>query len=93
MNFQTNPTPSLAGRVGWHRPTGFTLVELLAVILVISILMTVGVMGVKNLSGGKSTTAAVASVEGLFEEARLLNIAHRYQQVTDWHRQVPQGYE
>jgi aspartyl-tRNA(Asn)/glutamyl-tRNA(Gln) amidotransferase subunit A len=28
-----------------------------------------------------------------FGEARLLNIAHRYQQVTDWHRQVPQGYE
>jgi aspartyl-tRNA(Asn)/glutamyl-tRNA(Gln) amidotransferase subunit A len=22
-----------------------------------------------------------------FDEARLLNISHRYQQVTDWHRQ------
>jgi aspartyl-tRNA(Asn)/glutamyl-tRNA(Gln) amidotransferase subunit A len=28
-----------------------------------------------------------------FEEARLLNAAHRYQQVTDWHHRVPQGYE
>jgi aspartyl-tRNA(Asn)/glutamyl-tRNA(Gln) amidotransferase subunit A len=28
-----------------------------------------------------------------FEEARLLNAAHRYQQVTDWHNRVPQGYE
>ena len=50
---------------------GFTLVEMLAVILVISILMTVGMMGIKNLSAGKSTQAAVAAVEGLFEEARL----------------------
>ena len=26
-----------------------------------------------------------------FSEARLLNIAHRYQQATDWHRQIPSG--
>jgi aspartyl-tRNA(Asn)/glutamyl-tRNA(Gln) amidotransferase subunit A len=24
-----------------------------------------------------------------FAEARLLNVAHRYQQVTDWHRRAP----
>ncbi len=28
-----------------------------------------------------------------FEEARLLNIAHRYQQVTDWHKRIPKGFE
>ena len=28
-----------------------------------------------------------------FDEARLLNIAHRYQQVTDWHRRMPKGFE
>ena len=27
-----------------------------------------------------------------FSEARLLNIAHQYQQVTDWHSRAPQGY-
>ena len=27
-----------------------------------------------------------------FEEGRLLNVAHRYQQVTDWHRQMPEGF-
>lgn len=27
-----------------------------------------------------------------FEEARLLNIAHRYQQVTDWHKRMPEGF-
>ncbi|MDP7537206.1 MAG: Asp-tRNA(Asn)/Glu-tRNA(Gln) amidotransferase subunit GatA [Methylococcales bacterium] len=28
-----------------------------------------------------------------FEEARLLNVAHRYQQETDWHQQAPAGIE
>ena len=28
-----------------------------------------------------------------FEEARLLNVAHRYQQVTDWHKRIPAQYE
>jgi aspartyl-tRNA(Asn)/glutamyl-tRNA(Gln) amidotransferase subunit A len=27
-----------------------------------------------------------------FEEARLLNVAHRYQQVTDWHTQLPEEF-
>ena len=26
-----------------------------------------------------------------FDEARLLNAAHRYQQATDWHRRMPEG--
>ncbi|MFQ6021376.1 MAG: Asp-tRNA(Asn)/Glu-tRNA(Gln) amidotransferase subunit GatA [Acidiferrobacterales bacterium] len=28
-----------------------------------------------------------------FDEARILNVAHCYQQVTDWHRQIPKGFE
>lgn len=28
-----------------------------------------------------------------FDEARLLNIGHQYQQVTDWHQQTPSGFE
>jgi len=28
-----------------------------------------------------------------FEESRLLNIAHQYQQVTDWHQQIPEAYQ
>jgi aspartyl-tRNA(Asn)/glutamyl-tRNA(Gln) amidotransferase subunit A len=27
-----------------------------------------------------------------FEEAKMLAIAHAYQQATDWHRRVPAGY-
>lgn len=28
----------------------------------------------------------------LFDEAKLLNIAHQYQQVTDWHTKTPEGF-
>jgi aspartyl-tRNA(Asn)/glutamyl-tRNA(Gln) amidotransferase subunit A len=28
-----------------------------------------------------------------FDEARMLNVGHAYQQVTDWHTQMPQGIE
>ncbi len=28
-----------------------------------------------------------------FDEARLLNIGHQYQQTTDWHQQVPPGFD
>jgi aspartyl-tRNA(Asn)/glutamyl-tRNA(Gln) amidotransferase subunit A len=28
-----------------------------------------------------------------FSESRLLNVAHQYQQMTDWHRRAPAGYD
>jgi len=28
-----------------------------------------------------------------FDEARLLNVAHKYQQVTDWHTQTPEVFK
>ena len=28
-----------------------------------------------------------------FDEAKLLNVAHKYQQATNWHRRVPKGFE
>ena len=28
-----------------------------------------------------------------FAESRLLNIAHQFQQATDWHQQSPKGFE
>jgi aspartyl-tRNA(Asn)/glutamyl-tRNA(Gln) amidotransferase subunit A len=28
-----------------------------------------------------------------FSESRLLNLAHQFQQATDWHRQMPEGYK
>lgn len=57
--------------------SGFTLVEMLIVILIISILMTAGVMGLKNLSAGKGTSSAIATCESLFNEARTIAISKR----------------
>ncbi len=56
-----------------------------------------------NLAGLPAMSIPAGFVEGLpvglqvignyFGEAKLLNIGHRYQQVTDWHRQIPKGFE
>jgi aspartyl-tRNA(Asn)/glutamyl-tRNA(Gln) amidotransferase subunit A len=32
-------------------------------------------------------------IGNLFDEARLLNVAHKYQQATDWHARMPRGFE
>lgn len=54
-----------------------------------------------NLAGLPALSMPVGPIDGLpagmqlvgnyFEEARLLNIAHQYQQRTQWHRLAPQG--
>jgi len=55
-----------------------------------------------NLAGIPGLSMPAGFVEGLpvgvqllapyFQEGRLLNVAHQYQQVTDWHRQAPSGF-
>lgn len=55
-----------------------------------------------NLAGlpGMSVPAGFADgkpvglqiIGNYFKESHLLNVAHKYQQVTDWHRQIPEAY-
>ena len=55
-----------------------------------------------NLAGLPGISIPVAPVAGMpvglqvignyYQEAKLLNVAHRFQQVTDWHRQQPEGF-
>jgi len=55
-----------------------------------------------NLAGLPGLSMPSGFVDGLpvgvqllapyFQEGRLLNVAHRYQQVSDWHKQSPAGY-
>lgn len=56
-----------------HR-TGFSLVELLVVILIISLLLTLGAGIMKNIAGGNSMGSAVATTEALFDEARAIAV-------------------
>ena len=55
-----------------------------------------------NLAGLPGMSIPAGFVDGMpvglqimanyFDESRLLNVAHQYQQVTDWHRSVPQAF-
>jgi aspartyl-tRNA(Asn)/glutamyl-tRNA(Gln) amidotransferase subunit A len=55
-----------------------------------------------NLAGLPAISVPCGFVEGLpvglqivgphFSEARILNVAHRYQLATDWHRRAPEGF-
>jgi prepilin-type N-terminal cleavage/methylation domain-containing protein len=49
---------------------GFSLIELLIVILIISLLLSVGAVGVRGALGGKGIGSAVSTAEALFDEAR-----------------------
>ena len=39
----------------------------------------------------KGLPVGLQIIGNYFDEARMLNVAHQYQQVTDWHTQMPQG--
>ena len=55
-----------------------------------------------NLAGLPGLSMPAGFVDGLpvgvqllapyFQEGRLLNVAHQYQQATDWHKQAPAGF-
>jgi len=55
-----------------------------------------------NLAGLPAMSIPVEAADGLpvglqlignyFEESRLLNVAHQFQQATDWHKQTPLGF-
>jgi aspartyl-tRNA(Asn)/glutamyl-tRNA(Gln) amidotransferase subunit A len=55
-----------------------------------------------NLAGIPGLSMPAGFVDGLpvgvqllgnyFQEGRLLNVAHQYQQVSDWHKQTPKGF-
>jgi prepilin-type N-terminal cleavage/methylation domain-containing protein len=59
-----------------RRVHGFTLVEMLVVIAIMSILVTAGAIGLGGI-GGKGVSSGVASAESLFDEARSIAVGQR----------------
>jgi aspartyl-tRNA(Asn)/glutamyl-tRNA(Gln) amidotransferase subunit A len=59
--------------------------------------VSVNLAGLPALSmpGGfsKNRPIGIQLIGDYFSEAKLLNIAHRFQQVTDWHLKIPTGFE
>jgi aspartyl-tRNA(Asn)/glutamyl-tRNA(Gln) amidotransferase subunit A len=43
--------------------------------------------------GARDRPVGLQLMADYFQEAKLLGVAHRYQQATDWHRRVPPGFE
>jgi len=42
--------------------------------------------------GAKNRPVGLQLMSNYFEEAKLLGVAHRYQQATDWHTRIPKDY-
>lgn len=42
---------------------------------------------------GKDLPVGLQIIGNYFDEARMLNVAHQYQQATQWHTQMPEGIE
>ena len=49
--------------------------------------------GFSPSEGGKPLPVGLQIIGNYFDEARMLNVGHAYQQVTDWHTQMPEGIE
>ncbi|HSC85099.1 MAG TPA: Asp-tRNA(Asn)/Glu-tRNA(Gln) amidotransferase subunit GatA [Pseudomonas sp.] len=83
-------TPNLAWKIGEknHDPVAEYLEDIYTI--------------TANLAGIPGLSMPAGFVDGLpvgvqllapyFQEGRLLNVAHQYQQVTDWHKQTPKGF-
>jgi aspartyl-tRNA(Asn)/glutamyl-tRNA(Gln) amidotransferase subunit A len=59
--------------------------------------ISVNLAGLPGLSvpcgfGAHGLPVGLQLIGNYFDEARMLNVAHRYQQATDWHRKAPPGY-
>ena len=50
-------------------------------------------VGFANNGSNESMPVGMQIMGNYFEEAKLLNVAHKYQQVTDWHTRLPEEFK
>ena len=67
---RANPLPQSSLLPPPRRRAGFTLVEIMTVMMVIAILLSVAAVGIQNIDRGQATTTAASITEALFDEAR-----------------------
>ena len=83
----TTPTTAFKGGEKSDDPTAMYLNDLFTVSANLS-----GLPGISMPCGmSEGLPVGLQLVAPAYEEARLLNMAHRYQQATDWHAQSPEG--
>jgi len=71
----------------------FTIASNLAGIPAISIPVGFSNENIENGQPGKNMPIGLQIIGNYFAEAKLLNVAHQYQQQTDWHRQIPEEFQ
>ena len=100
IGFETHAQLSTASKIFSRAPTAFKLGEKGddPVQMYLSDIYTIAVnlAGLPGMSipcgfGDNNMPVGLQIIGNYFDEARMLNVAHQYQQATDWHSRAPQG--
>lgn len=85
----TSPTPAFKLGEKMADPVSMYLIDIYTIAVNLA-----GLPGISIPCGftQQNLPIGLQLIGNAFEEARLLNVAHRYQQVTDWHTKTPRGF-
>ncbi|MBX3709807.1 MAG: Asp-tRNA(Asn)/Glu-tRNA(Gln) amidotransferase subunit GatA [Gammaproteobacteria bacterium] len=84
----TTPTPAFKFGEKTHDPISMYLSDIYTIAVNLA-----GLPGISIPAGFVNRLPIGMQLIGnLFDEAKLLNIAHQYQKITDWHKQIPEGF-
>ena len=87
----SNPTPTTTFELGekMDDPVSMYLSDIYTIAVNLA-----GLPGISIPAGFTENRPVGLQIVGdYFSEAQLLNVAHRFQQATDWHKRVPPGFE
>ncbi len=86
----TTPTPAFKLGEKYHDPIAMYLSDIFTVAVSLA-----GLPGLTLPAGFTDNVLPIGMqlIGNTFEEAKLLNVAHQYQQVTHWHRRLPKAFE
>ncbi len=84
----TTPTPAFKLAEKTNDPVSMYLSDIYTIAINLA-----GLPGI-SITGGfvQGLPIGMQLIGNLFGEAKLFNVAHHYQKVTDWHQRMPEGY-